>query len=56
MRTDHEVCEMVCVDRLREFLKKEGLSIWGQLTEQGWVNVHCEKCRCTHEVHLRRIR
>jgi hypothetical protein len=48
----HDLCLHVCISRLRLFLQNNKLTIWGELTENGWVNVHCDRCKCTHEVRL----
>jgi hypothetical protein len=43
-------CEHIAA--LRKFLREQGLDLWSEHGEGGWVNVRCESCRRTYEVVL----
>ena len=51
--TDHEICEKECIVRIKKFLKDNGFSIWGEHSEDGFVNVWCEEHHVTHEIVLK---
>jgi len=38
---------------LREFLIANWMDIWGEFTDDGFVNVSCERCSRTYETTLR---
>lgn len=38
---------------LLETLESNGLRIWSEHSDTGWVNVHCAHCRRTYQVMLR---
>ncbi len=39
---------------LRAFLEENGIWIWSEHEEEGWVNVLCSKCNRIYEVVLRK--
>lgn len=50
---DHESCLTKHIIPLKERLASQGLEVYSEHGEGGWVNVYCSKCICTHEVYLR---
>ena len=52
MTISHDQCMKSCIKPLIKELLSRGFVIDGELTNTGWVNIHCKKCRCTHEVDM----
>jgi hypothetical protein len=47
---DKPPCEHLLA--LRAFLESMDMWVKGELTDTGWVNVHCRECARTYEVEM----